>query len=329
MSTTRRSPFHVRARPPRREALARLLAAAGVLASRPTAAGPASAPAAGSAPLPRVEAGRVERLADFPSRHVAARHVDVWLPPGYGDGQRHPVLYMHDGQMLFDPEHTWNRKAWRVDRELARLAAAGGIRAPIVVGPWNDGPRRRAEYFPQKALAHLRPAAARDAFVGQALLGRPLADAYLRFLVEELKPEIDRRFATRPGATDTFVMGSSMGGLISLYAHLEHPRVFGGAAALSTHWIGTFERNTAIPDALLAWLREALPAAGTLRLYLDRGTAGLDALYDEAQARVDALLRERGFAPPLVQTRVFDGAGHDEQAWQQRLEVPLQFLLGR
>jgi enterochelin esterase-like enzyme len=288
-----------------------------------------AAAVAAAQPLPQVGAGTIERLENFPSRHVDARHVDVWLPPGYSTDKRYEVLYMHDGQMLFDPKTTWNRQAWQVDAVAGPLQAAGKLRDFIVVGPWNNGDKRRAEYFPQKALPHLVPDALRDDFVRRALLGKPLADAYLRFLVEELKPAIDRRYATRPEADGTFLMGSSYGGLISIYGLLEYPQVFGGAAALSTHWIGGFERNAAVPDAMLAYLRATLPQPGRHRLYMARGTTQLDALYDEAQPRVDMLLRERGYAAPDFVTVVHEGDGHNEADWHKRLAAPLQFLLGR
>ena len=277
---------------------------------------------------PRVTAGRLERIADFPSRYVAPRHVDVWLPPGYDGTRRHAVLYMHDGQMLFDPTTTWNHQAWRVDAVAAPMIAAGALRDFMVVGPWNGGAARHAEYYPQGFLEHLEPPALRDKFVAEALQGRPRADDYLRFLVEELKPAIDARYATRSGREDTCVMGSSMGGLISIYALLSHPEVFGAAAALSTHWIGSFERNTELPAAALAWLRGHLPAdPARVRLYMDRGTTELDALYDKSQPLVDALLKERGLGEPGWVSKVYPGKGHNEVAWSERLPVPLRFLL--
>jgi enterochelin esterase-like enzyme len=255
--------------------------------------------------------------------------VDVWLPRGYDGTRPHAVLYMHDGQMLFDAHTTWNRQAWEVAPTVQRLIDAGALRDTIVVGVWNTGPTRFAEYFPQGFIEHVPEGAARQVLMARGYASRPpLADAYLRFLVTELKPAIDARYRTRPGREHTAVAGSSMGGLISLYALCEHPQVFGGAACLSTHWIGGFERNAEIPAAGRAYLRRRLPAPGEHRLYMDRGTAELDALYDEAQAQVDALMRERGFGPPHFVTRVFEGEGHNERAWARRLEIPLRHLLG-
>jgi enterochelin esterase-like enzyme len=307
---------------PRREALA----AVGVALAGCAAPGP-SAPA-----VPSVRAGRLERLsAAWPSRFVDPRPVDVWLPPGYDGRRPHAVLYMHDGQMLFDPATTWNKQAWELDAVATPLldasAGAGRLRDFIVVGVHNNGRKRFAEYYPQAFLAHLPPAA-REGLVQRGLEGAALSDAYLRFLVEELKPAIDRRYATLPAREHTLLMGSSMGGLISVYALLEHPQVFGAAAALSTHWITLFEDNEVFPAAGLAYLRQKLPAPGALKLYMDHGTTELDAQYPRAQQRVDALLKERGFGPPQVVSRVFEGTGHNERAWRGRLAIPLRFLLG-
>ena len=195
-------------------------------------------------------------------------------------------------------------------------------------GIWNAGPLRHSEYYPEKFLPGVAEPL-RSEFVARALAGQPRADAYLRFLVEELKPDIDARYATLPGPEGTAVMGSSMGGLISLYALCEYPQVFGAAAALSTHWVGSFEANAALPLAAFNYLRDHLPDPATHRLYMDHGTAELDALYGPAQTFVDQLLRDRGFAAPRFDSRVFEGAGHNERAWAERLDIPLTHVLQR
>ncbi|MEK8051313.1 alpha/beta hydrolase-fold protein [Ideonella sp. DXS22W] len=275
---------------------------------------------------PQVRFGRLERWPAFRSRHVDTRPVEVWLPPTYDGRTPHAVLYMHDGQMLFDAATTWNRQAWAVDQVAAPLLAQGVLRPFIVVGPWNNGALRFAEYFPQAWLALLDDAW-RQALAERALQGAPRSDAYLRFLVEELKPAVDARYATRPAREHTALMGSSMGGLISLYGLCEHPQVFGAAGCLSTHWIGSFERNRAVPDAALRYLRSRLPPPDSVRLWMDRGTRELDALYDEAQSQVDALMAERGFAPPRFRSLVHEGSGHNESDWQRHLAGPLTHLM--
>jgi predicted alpha/beta superfamily hydrolase len=275
----------------------------------------------------QVAFGRLERWDDFPSRHVDTRPIEIWIPPGYDGRRPHAVLYMHDGQMLFDPTTTWNQQAWGVDGVAAPLLAGGKLRDFIVVGPWNLGKYRFAEYFPQAWLPMLNPTW-QKALAERALFGAPRSDAYLRFLVEELKPAIDARYATRPGRDDCFLMGSSMGGLISCYGLCEYPQVFGGAACVSTHWIGGFERNEVVPAAALAYLRDKLPPPASVKLWMDRGDSQLDALYDEAQGRVDALLADKGFKPPGFSTKVYADSGHNERDWQRHLHEPLGFLLG-
>lgn len=290
--------------------------------------------AATAQPLPQVATGRIERLAEFPSSHVAPRHVDVWLPADYSPARRHQVLYMHDGQMLFDAATTWNRQAWDVHLAVDALVRAGRIAPTLIVGVWNGGERRYAEFYPRKMLDRV-PEPLRTEYLQRGMAGRNHSDAYLRFLVEELKPEIDRRYATLPGPEHTAVMGSSMGGLISLYALAEYPQVFGAAGALSTHWVGLPTawgperlRNAALPLAAFGYLQQALPPPGRHRLYLDRGTTDLEAFYAPHQAFVDELLHDLGWRAPGLLSRVVEGAGHNERDWAARVAQPLAFLLG-
>lgn len=279
-------------------------------------------------PLPHVASGTVRRFPAFPSNFVAARNVDVWLPAGYPKAAPYDVLYMQDGQALFDSTTTWNHQEWQVDETLGQLERTHAVRPTIVVAIWNTGPTRSAEYYPQKALA-LLDTAARGRTVRQALLGKPLANNYLRFLTQELKPYIDRTFATAPGRAHTFVLGSSMGGLISLYAQCEYPQVFGGAACLSTHWPGAFGPDRyALAGSFQRYLEQHLPLPATHRFYFDYGSATLDSLYAPHQQAVDAIMRARSYGPDQWETRYFPGANHSERAWARRLQVPLLFLLG-
>jgi enterochelin esterase-like enzyme len=286
--------------------------------------------------LPQVSSGRVERLAEFPSVHVSPRNVDVWLPDGYPKHGRYDVLYMNDGQMLFDATTTWNRKEWHVDEVAGSLIASGAVRPFIVVGVWNDASARHSEYFPQKPFESLsaeqqaQAYATRIGVIGKLFRSPVSSDSYLRFLVTELKPEIDRRYATNPAREHTFVMGSSMGGLVSMYALVEYPDVFGGAACLSTHWPGIeAKEGNPIPDAFVRYLREKLPAPGSHRLYFDHGTETIDAWYPAPQRQADAVMRERGWDETSWVTRTFEGADHSEDSWAARLDVPLKFLLGQ
>jgi enterochelin esterase-like enzyme len=277
--------------------------------------------------IPEVAQGRIERLPSFPSRYVAPRNVDVWLPPGYDGKSRCPVIYMQDGQMLFDPRMTWNQRSWGMAETVAHLVRDKRMPATIVVGVWSNGPQRFSEYFPEKALG-LLAAPVRTRFVEAMLKGPPQGDNYLRFIVHELKPEIDRRYATRPERAHTAIMGSSMGALISMYAFCEYPEIFGAAGCLSTHWTGFFERNAAVPLALFGYLQGHIPNPKGRRIYFDHGTETLDALYAEPQASADLLFKEKGYADPNYLSRVFPGSAHAEDDWAQRVSIPLIFLSG-
>ncbi|MDW8466083.1 MAG: alpha/beta hydrolase-fold protein [Chloroherpetonaceae bacterium] len=149
------------------------------------------------------------------------------------------------------------------------------------------------------------------------------SDNYLRFLVEELKPFIDSTYRTRPEQSHTFIMGSSMGGLISLYAICEYPHIFGGAACLSTHF-------PAADGAVIEYMKSHLPDPATHKIYFDYGTETLDAQYEPYQQRADAVMRQRGFIEGKNWiTRKFPGDEHSERAWRKRVHIPLLFLLGK
>lgn len=286
------------------------------------------------AALPEVAAGRIERVEGIDFGALPPRAVHVWRPEGLSADQRLAVLYMHDGQMLFDAGSTWNGQEWRVDETASALIAAGRTRPFMVVAIDNGGERRYSEYFPQAALDRL-PAARREQLLGAGeasdrlrFAAAPASDAYLRFLVESLKPLIDSRYPTLPDPDNTLLMGSSMGGLISLYALSRHPEVFGAAACLSTHWPGGGDlEDPSLADALFAEFSAILPPTGRHRLYFDYGDATLDAAYPPLQARIDGLLRDKGYDEGNWSTRFFPGAEHSEQAWAERLDQPLRFLL--
>lgn len=154
------------------------------------------------------------------------------------------------------------------------------------------------------------------------------SDDYLKFLVKELKPFIDQTYSTYTDRTHTYVAGSSMGGLISLYALCEYPTVFGGAACLSTHWPGLFSMdNNPVPAAFFSYLKKNLPSPQQHRIYFDHGTETLDAMYASLQLQVDAIMKERGYDSSQWISRSWPGQDHSERSWRSRLDVPLVFLL--
>lgn len=245
--------------------------------------------------------GRIHTLEGIrsPQRHNE-RDIYVYLPPSYERGEdRYPVVYMQDGQNLFDDSLSFAGE-WGVDECLDRLSA-DGIEA-IVIGIPNVGRERFDEYSPFPDATH----------------GGGDGDSYLAFVVETVKPLVEARFRARPGRAHTGILGSSMGGLISLYAFFARPDTFGFAGAMSPSlWFGRrriFEAIAAAPFA-------------EGRVYIDVGTAEGDATLRDAQRMRDLLVR-KGYGLGASLEYVEDaGARHSEQAWSRRLEATLRFLL--
>lgn len=244
----------------------------------------------------------LEVLADVYSPELANRRdVLVWLPPSYHGGRRsYPVLYMHDGQNLFDPATSFAGD-WGLGRVMDG-AARRGLEA-IVVGVPNQGVERLDEYSP---------------FPDPSIKANGRGAAYAAFLAGTLKRLVDRRFRTRPSRDHTVIAGSSMGGLISLYALFRHPGVFGGAAALSPSlWFGGGAIFSSVDRAAF------VPA----RIYLDIGA--LEGTEHVANARrMRDLLLAKGYRPGQDLRWLESRAGrHDERSWGRRFARALPWLL--
>ena len=284
--------------------------------------------------LPKVVAGKLERITNFKSKYVSARNVDIWLPEGYNARLKYAVLYMHDGQMLFDENYTWNKEAWNVDDIASELLKADKVKNLIVVGIWNGGQTRHIDYFPQKPFKSLS-SVGKDTITAQLQrVGRvkdsfmPQSDNYLKFLVKELKPYIDKTYSVYTDRENTYLAGSSMGGLISIYGICEYPQIFGGAACLSTHWVGSFTTaHNPFPNAMLNYLSKNLPSKENHKVYFDCGDQTLDALYPAIQNKVDLIMKSKGFDDTNWLTKYFPGENHSEKAWSKRLRTPITFLL--
>ncbi len=230
-----------------------------------------------------------------------SRDILVYLPPSYEGTpeRRYPVLYMHDGQNLFDASTSFSGE-WGVD-ETMQEASGAGIEA-IVVGIPNLGEQRVAEYSP---------------FVDPEYGGGD-GDAYLAFIVGTLKQRVDADFRTLPGREHTGIFGSSMGGLISLYGFFRHPEVFSFVGAMSpAFWFAD--------RAIFDFVRRAPFNLG--RIYLDVGTdEGMHTVRNTRRMRT--LLHSRGYDAGHQLLYVEDrGADHSERAWRRRLGRSLHFLL--
>lgn len=228
------------------------------------------------------------------------RPVDVYLPDAYDDGRRrHPVVYLQDGQNLSDPSIAFGGNTWKLDDGLQWLYGRG--LEPIVVGVHNTGERRLAEYSPFR----------------DSRLGGGAGDRYVHFLADTVKPRIDAAYRTRRDRDSTVIGGSSMGGLISLYAFFRRPSPFGHAVVMSPSiWFGERE--------ILRFVERARATRG--RLYLDVGTAeGAGTLRDvRALAK---LLRSKGASRDTLKYVEAQGHQHREADWAWRLPSALDFVL--
>jgi enterochelin esterase-like enzyme len=306
----------------------RLLLLLLLLVAAPAFAGDANGPV-------HVSAGRIVDLGVLKSKYADPRRVVVWLPSGYSErGPKYAVLYMHDGQNLFDKETAGYGMEWQIDETLDRLIREKKVRPTIVVGIWNT-PKRLQEYVPSKAFNGLPPEYRQK--IHALYGGDPLSDGYLKFIVGELRPMIDRHFNVKTDRADTAIMGSSMGSLISLYAIDEYPDIFGAAGMLSTHWPLVItpddkpisdEQYEAVSSAFERYLTPALPDPATHKLYFDHGSETLDANYARYQDRVDRVVRRRGYRQwANMLSLSYPGEKHNEISWASRVAVPLQFLL--
>ncbi len=246
---------------------------------------------------------------------IQPRHVVVWLPPGYADpvnaARRHPVLYMHDGQNVFDPATAFMGREWHADEVADRLVREGRIPPLIIVGIWNT-PDRVADYTPDQD-----PEEQRGDHKPQGRGGN--GTAYLRWITEELKPMIDREYRTDPARGSTGIMGSSLGGIISLAAAEERPGTFGRVAAVSP---SLWWNSGSVIDRWTT--RRPCPQ----RLWLcmgDRERKGLDA----ELRRLEAAIRGAQDMTTLrLHAEIVPGGTHDEPSWSARLDRVLVFLFG-
>jgi S-formylglutathione hydrolase FrmB len=268
--------------------------------------------------------GVLGRLIYWPDVRSAflgpTRAVEIWLPPGYDSSTstRYPVLYMHDGQNLFDPRIANTGVDWGADEAVMRLVQQGTIPPVIVVGVWSTA-ERGVEYSPW----HRAP-------------------DYARFLIEELMPRVNAEFRTLTGPKHTAVMGSSMGGLLSFYLVTHHPEAFGACGCESTHFplseavvAQVFQGVTPVqhPDTTPYIIRDI--AAGLkiprgARYRFDYGSLGLDSAYGPTHEAVRAWLLRQGLVEGKdFVVRRYEGATHNEASWRARLTDPLTFLFAR
>jgi predicted alpha/beta superfamily hydrolase len=242
----------------------------------------------------------------FPSRFLRnQRDLIIYLPPGYNEkpDRRFPVLYLHDGQNLFDGATAFiPGMDWHVGQTADQNIYEGRVEPLIIVGIYNAGKQRLQEYTPTR----------------MPRLGGGRANRYARFLTEEVRPFLEQNYRLLGGMQNTGIGGSSLGGLVSLFLGLRMPQVFGKIAALSPSvWWN---------QRVILRFADAAPVDPRPRVWLDIGTREGPRIVEDVERFRDVLLRKGWrWEQDLHYERVI-GAEHNEAAWAQRVGPFLQFL---
>lgn len=257
-------------------------------------------------------------------RKIDERPILVWLPDNYNTNTQYNVLYMHDGQMLFDSSTTWNKQEWRVDESLQQLINEGIINQTIVVAPYNNGSFRHSEYYPQEAFLNVS-SDLQTHLLKTSLEGKTQSDAYLDFLVNELIPYVNANYSVNTSREATTIAGSSMGGLISLYAITKYPEKFSKAMCFSTHWpmvkpesIAEKKHQEAF-NGYYAYLNKELPKINVpIAVYFTYGNKTLDQYYPPFQKKIDGLfnsITKKNGANIQYFTSFYKNQDHSENSW--------------
>lgn len=262
------------------------------------------------------------------SEFIESKDYQVYLPISYDNKPEkcYPVLYQMDGQNLFVDSLTYGGISWQFNRVTDSLTMLNQIEEFILVGINHAGVKRFSEYMPQKVVEVISEEY-RDSLIKRIEFS-VYSDNFLEFLINELKVEIDNTYRTLDDTENTYIGGSSMGGLISMYALCEYPDIFKGAICMSTHWIVSLDNSTPeIAMEIQKYFANNLPE--NKKFYFDHGTEGLDQYYEPYQKMADSVLVKAGYKKGgSFLSKKFVGHNHNEYYWNKRLDIPLKFMFG-
>ncbi|AKI98261.1 hypothetical protein IX53_04495 [Kosmotoga pacifica] len=257
--------------------------------------------------IPHTLTGHFEKFQLYSPELNNERTIIVYLPPSYKKDKekRYPVLYMHDGQNIFDTATSFVGE-WEVDETCERLITLGELRELIIVGIYNTGEQRLSEYSPWP-------------FSGDGYSSEGKGDLYVDFIINTLKPYIDTHFRTLTDNDNTAIAGSSMGGLISLYAGFRNPEVFGMVGAMSSSfWITGGKIFEFVENA----------GVDNLKLYIDIGTAEVEQALKDTRNMID-LLKKLGYTDKNLLYVEDEGGLHNERFWAKRFPTMVKFFFGK
>jgi len=243
------------------------------------------------------------------------RFLRVWLPPGYDDAEnasRHyPVLYLNDGQNLFEASTAFGGVEWQVDETADRLIREGAVPPMIVVGIDNTGKNRLREYMPHRSL-HPR-------------ILRVQGRRYPDFLMKEVMPFVEQIYRVATGPEDTGLGGSSLGALIALYTAMVRPGAFGRLLLESPSLWASNRQLIKESRSVRIWPERIFLAVGSA----EAGSPERSRTVVDDVRELAAIMRRAVLSEKRLRLVIKDGAGHSEGAWAERFPEALQFLFGR
>jgi predicted alpha/beta superfamily hydrolase len=256
--------------------------------------------------------GCINSIAAFSGTRVSC---GVWLPPGYDDtgngGRRYPVLYLNDGQNLFEAATSFTGIEWQVDETAERLIREGAVPPMIIVGIDNTGEERLREYMPHRSM-HPR-------------MLRVQGKYYPDFLMKEVMPFVEGNYRVASGPENTGFGGSSLGALIALYTVIARPGVIGRLLLESPSLWASGRRSIKESRSVRIWPERIFLAVGTA----ETGSAEQSRTVVDDVRELAAIMRRAVLSEKRLRLVIEDGAGHNETAWAERFPEALQFLFGQ
>ncbi|MFM1789444.1 MAG: hypothetical protein RLZZ12_793 [Actinomycetota bacterium] len=249
--------------------------------------------------------------------NFSGRIVDYWAPDG---GSNH-VLIAHDGQNIFDRKTATFIYTWKLAQTSLRVARELKVNPPVVIGVFHstskiDPNGRAKDLCPEDPFQDgMKPT-----YKSEIRVVELRGNAYLNQIFEEIVPQIERSSLSKFVPEQSAMIGSSMGGLATLYSAIKFPEKFRTALALSTHW-------PLAGDQLVDWMIPKLPKDSGFKVWMSRGTKGLDASYPPFQNRADQLMRDHGWSGTNFKSKVFHRSTHNERSWASYLDEPIRFWL--
>ena len=246
-----------------------------------------------------------------------SRIIDFWSPQGGSDR----LLIAHDGQNIFDRKTATFLYTWRMAQTSIRVSKELKLNPPVVMGVFHSSSKsdpdgRAKDLCPEDPFKEgMRPTYKSDVKIEELR-----SNAYLAEIFGEFVPKVAELSASNFISAKTAMVGSSMGGLATLYSAIKFPDRFSTALALSTHW-------PLAGNSLVDWMIPRLPNSGEFKVWMSRGTKGLDATYTSFQDRADQLMREHGWNASNFRSKVFHRTTHNERSWASYLDEPIRFWL--